>query len=88
MTEMSNSAIGDILAELTTKVLESNIFRFNDEYYIQRHGTAMGSRMAPNFAAIFMHMFETVHLKSAGPHAPSSGTSALALEVPITRPVS
>ena len=33
--------------------------KFNGKMYIQKQGTAMGTRMAPNYAIIFMHYLET-----------------------------
>ncbi|MCP3932107.1 MAG: hypothetical protein GY705_23795, partial [Bacteroidetes bacterium] len=65
MSDVTNPQLGEMLSDLTTKVLESNVFTFDDEYYLQKFGTAMGSRMAPNFANIFMHIFESTHLKNA-----------------------
>ena len=44
-----------VLAEL---VLKNNIFKFNPKYYIQKEGTAMGTRMAPAYANIFMSSIE------------------------------
>ena len=35
-----------------------NNFAFNDEHFIQQHGIAMGTRMAPAFANLFMGEFE------------------------------
>ena len=35
-----------------------NNFVFNDEHFLQQHGTAMGTRMAPAFANLFMGEFE------------------------------
>ena len=44
------------LAELT---LRNNIFQFDDKIYIQKQGTAMGTRMAPSYANIYMTYIET-----------------------------
>ena len=44
---------------LGTLVLKNNYFEFNGEIYLQQQGTAMGTRMAPNYAIIFMHKIET-----------------------------
>ena len=33
-------------------------FTFNDEHFIQIKGTAMGTRVAPNFANVYMGRFE------------------------------
>ena len=35
-----------------------NNFVFNDEHFIQQHGTAMATKMAPAFANLFMGEFE------------------------------
>ncbi|CAH3193840.1 unnamed protein product, partial [Porites evermanni] len=41
-----------------TVVLRLNNFTFNDEHFIQIKGTAMGTRVAPNFANVYMGRFE------------------------------
>ena len=51
---------------LAAIVLQNNIFNFNDDHYIQEQGTAMGTRMAPAYANIFMHSIESV-ITSANP---------------------
>ena len=43
---------------LLEKVLRFNNFTFNDEHFIQIKGTAMGTRVAPNFANVYMGRFE------------------------------
>ena len=43
---------------LLEKVLRLNNFTFNDEHFIQIKGTAMGTRVAPNFAHVYMGRFE------------------------------
>ena len=40
-----------------------NNFLFNDEHFIQQHGTAMRTRMAPAYANLFMGEFERKTLK-------------------------
>ena len=40
--------------KLLKLVLESNIFEFNREFYIQLLRTAIGTRVAPTYANIFM----------------------------------
>ena len=35
-----------------------NCFLFNENYYLQVHGTAMGTRMAPSYANLFMGKLE------------------------------
>ncbi|PIK53011.1 hypothetical protein BSL78_10072 [Apostichopus japonicus] len=42
--------ISDIKA-LMQQVLTKNNFTFMDKHYLQRHGTAMGTRMAPSYAS-------------------------------------
>ena len=39
-------------------VLTMNNFSFNNEDYLQKHGTAMGTRMTPSYANLFMGKFE------------------------------
>ena len=39
-------------------VLKCNCFRFNEEFYLQINGTAMGTQVAPTYAIIFMNWFE------------------------------
>lgn len=45
-------------------ILKGNIFRFNDTIYSQKRGTAMGTKMAPSFANLFMHKIETSFIQS------------------------
>ena len=52
-----------ILRELMNIVLKNNIFEFNNKYYIQKQGTAMGTRMAPSYANLFMGTLETELVK-------------------------
>ena len=46
-----------------------NNFSFNDKHYLQVHGTAMGTRMAPSYANLFLAKFETNALSRA-PYQP------------------
>lgn len=48
----------EALCELLEKVLTLNNFSFNEENFLQIKGTAMGTRVAPNYANIFMGHFE------------------------------
>ena len=48
----------DDVVHLISLILKKNNFSFNGESYIQKHGTAMGTRMAPSFANIFMGKLE------------------------------
>ena len=46
-------------------ILNKNSFIFNIEHFLQIHGTAMGSPMAPTYANIFMAMLERKLLQKA-----------------------
>ena len=48
---------------LLTFVLTCNILVFNNTFYLQTIGTAMGSRVAPTFACLFMAGVEQLALK-------------------------
>ena len=50
---LSTTSSEDI-CQLIKFILENNVFSFNDEYFLQVCGTAMGTRMAPCYANIFM----------------------------------
>uniref|UniRef100_A0A8C5Q3U3 Reverse transcriptase domain-containing protein n=1 Tax=Leptobrachium leishanense TaxID=445787 RepID=A0A8C5Q3U3_9ANUR len=39
-------------------ILENNFFNFNDTFYIQKEGTAMGTKFAPCFANLYMSYYE------------------------------
>ena len=55
---------GSYISQLLRLVLENNYFQFNDEFYLQQMGTAMGSSMAPAYASLFMGKFETDFLNT------------------------
>ena len=59
-----------LTSNISYQVLTKNYFNFNDQLYEQKQGTAMGTRMAPNYAIIFMHYLETNFL-STFPTLPS-----------------
>ena len=46
------------LCNLIRLILTKNSFTFNGDYYLQQHGTAMGTRMAPSYANLFMGRLE------------------------------
>ena len=54
VTELSNSSI----CRLLWLVLTKNNFDFNGKHYLQVGGTAMGTRLAPTYANLFMAHFE------------------------------
>ena len=45
-------------------ILKHNTFTFNDKYYLQANGTAMGTKMAPAYAIIFMESVENSFISS------------------------
>ena len=46
-------------------ILTMNNFSFNDKHHLQTHGTAMGTRMPPSYANLFLAKFETYALSRA-----------------------
>ena len=44
----------ECLVEMLTLVLKNNNFTFDGSHYLQINGTAMGTKMAPSYANIFM----------------------------------
>ena len=46
------------LCHLIRLILTMNSFSFNENYYLQIHGTAMGTQMVPSFANLFMGKLE------------------------------
>lgn len=50
------------IATLLRMVLEFNNFEFNGQHYLQVGGTAMGTRVAPTFANLFMAHMEQLHV--------------------------
>ena len=65
LTTHTNPSIARRISSLTKLVLENNNFTFNDNHYIQVSGTAMGTKMAPSYANIFMAEFEETHTPQA-----------------------
>ena len=53
--------------EFIKYILHKNVFRFNDKFYIQKQGTAMGTKMAPAYASIFMGTLESRILSETNP---------------------
>jgi hypothetical protein len=49
----------ECLVNLARLVLTNNVFRFNETFYLQTQGTAMGTRMAPSYANLFMSVLES-----------------------------
>jgi len=46
-------------------ILTMNNFSFNDKHYLQIHGTAMGTKVAPSNANLFLGYFEANALENA-----------------------
>jgi hypothetical protein len=65
MTQYADMKTTKMLKDFTQLILQSNIFEFGGQLYIQVSGTSMGSKIGPQFANIFMHWFETKHLPNA-----------------------
>jgi hypothetical protein len=47
-----------VLRALLEIVLHYNLFEFDGKLYIQKYGTAMGTKAAPSYASIFLALFE------------------------------
>ena len=48
----------ETLKQLLELVFKLNVFEFNNEYYLQLFGTAMGSKLAPAYANVLMGQLE------------------------------
>ena len=55
----------DEICDLLEQCLMNNVFRFGDEYFLQKQGVAMGNPVAPIVAILFMNRFETLALQHA-----------------------
>ena len=53
-----NPEIEQSIFNILTLILNKNSFSFNNEHFLQIHGTAMGSPMAPTYANIFIFICE------------------------------
>ena len=63
MNTIDQALINDI-PTLVDFILKHNLFVFDDEQYLQINGTAMGTKMAPTYANIFMYYIEDTFLSS------------------------
>ena len=52
-----------VLVEFINLILKKNNFVFNKKHYLQIQGTAMGTKMAPSYANLFMANFEETFLE-------------------------
>ncbi|XP_073439027.1 uncharacterized protein [Dendrobates tinctorius] len=57
-----DSRIRNLCLDLLKLVLKENYFLFQDTFYIQKQGTAMGSHVAPPYAIAYMASFEEDHV--------------------------
>ena len=49
----------DDIVDLAELVLKNNNFEFDGKHFLQKRGTAIGTRMAPAYANLFMHDLES-----------------------------
>lgn len=57
----------EFLLSLAHEVLTKNYFIFQNNFFLQTQGTAMGSPMAPNYANLFMGKFEQDFIYESNP---------------------
>ena len=57
-TRQNKSLPTERICDLIRMILTMNNFTFNDQHFLQIRGTAMGTRMAPSYANLFMGKFE------------------------------
>jgi hypothetical protein len=57
-TASPDSPSASFLCTLVNLILTLNFFQFNSKFWLQIHGTAMGTCMAPSYANIFMGWLE------------------------------
>ena len=63
-TRIDQSLPTEDLCHLIKLILTRNAFIFNEAFYLQQSGTAMGTRMAPSYANLFMGKFEREFLQT------------------------
>ena len=59
-----SSVLVNVIVKFINLILRYNIFRFANGFFLQKVGTAMGTRMAPNYANLFMGDLEEEILDS------------------------
>ena len=57
-SDISTASVCDLISTVLTK----NHFQFNGDNYLQTMGCAMGTKMAPSYASLFMEKFEEFKL--------------------------
>ena len=63
-TSGKSSVVIDVIIKFINLILHNNIFRFANGFFLQKIGTAMGTRMAPNYANLFMGDLEDEIIKN------------------------
>ncbi len=58
-TRQDQNPPSSVITHLTRLILTNNVFRFDDTHYRQVQGTAMGTKMAPSYAILFMAKLES-----------------------------
>ena len=58
----------EVIGDLIDTVLQNNVFVLNEQTYLQILGTAMGTKMAPAYANIFMGNLEPTLKAKGDPH--------------------
>ncbi|XP_062520431.1 uncharacterized protein LOC134195423 [Corticium candelabrum] len=59
-----NKGLTDMIRDFLTHILKDNVFQFNNKYYRQIHGTAMGTKAAPTYACLYMWDLEIDFFKA------------------------
>ena len=67
--ELININPTETIYDLIRIILTMSNFAFNSKHYLQKHGTAIGTRMAPSYANLFLGKFERDALLNS-PHRP------------------
>ena len=62
-SKSSRSVPGHFICGLLNLILTCNYFRFENDFFLQKKGTAMGTPTAPNFANLFMAEIENKMLQ-------------------------
>uniref|UniRef100_A0A803JB72 Reverse transcriptase domain-containing protein n=1 Tax=Xenopus tropicalis TaxID=8364 RepID=A0A803JB72_XENTR len=62
LTDTSLRVLVEFLTQLLKLTRTRNFFRFENSFYLQIAGTAMGSALAPSYGNLFMLQFETEHI--------------------------
>ena len=61
-TKLNSNITINAIKTMMYLILTLNNFIFNNEFFLQIKGTAMGTRAAPNYANIFMGAFERKYI--------------------------